>query len=354
MHEHHEPSMVNKIVFTKEQSWKIDFSTELPRKEPFGQVIKTMAKIESARGEESVITAKAAGIVLFTDNSLVEGTKVNNEQEILSLSSNELADNNLSVRLAEAKSNYETSKVNFERESSLVKDKLISEHEFLEAKNQFETAKVIYENLVRNFNESGQRIRSNLSGYLNRIYVENGQYVEAGQPLVSISQNKNLLLTAQVQQKYAELLPSIVSANIKTQHNNTIYSFAELDGKILSYGKSAAGNSYMIPVSLQVENRKGFAPGTLVEVFLKTVSNSNALTVPNTSLIEEQGLYYVFVQITPELFEKREVKTGGTDGLRTEIVNGISANDRIVTRGTTQVKLAQASGTLDPHSGHIH
>ena len=40
-----EISSVNSSVFTKEQSWKIDFRTELPVNEPFGQVIKTVAQV---------------------------------------------------------------------------------------------------------------------------------------------------------------------------------------------------------------------------------------------------------------------------------------------------------------------
>ncbi len=347
-------SQTNTTVFTKEQSWKIDFATEVPNREAFGQVIKTVAKIEPARGEESIIAAKTSGIVLFSDNNLVEGKKVINGQELFSISSKELADNNLSVRLEEAKSNYETSKANFERKSELAEDKIVSEQELFNAKNEYNSAKANYDNLVNNFNTNGQQIKSNLNGYIKQIHIANGQFVKAGQALVSVAQNKNLLLTAQVQQKYLDILPKIVSANIKTLHNNKTYTFKELNGKVLPHGESTTSNSYMIPVHLQIENKAGFVPGTLTEVFLKTVTSSNALTVPNNSLLEEQGIYYVFVQANPELFEKREVRIGGTDGLRTEITKGITEHDRIVTRGAMQVKLAQATGALDPHSGHVH
>jgi hypothetical protein len=54
------------------------------------------------------------------------------------------------------------------------------------------------------------------------------------------------------------------------------------------------------------------------------------------------------------VFEKREVKIGTTDGMRTEIKSGISSLDRIVCKGAILVKLAQSSGTLDAHSGHVH
>ncbi|AHW61155.1 RND family efflux transporter, MFP subunit [Draconibacterium orientale] len=358
LHSHHdhgdEPSAINATVFTKEQSWKIDFATALPLEQEFGPAIKTVAKIEPARGEEEIVAAKASGLVLFTNNNLVEGKKVNNGEKLFSISSSEMAENNFAVQLAEAKSNYETNKANYERKSELIKDRLVSEQELLNAKNTYETSKAVYENLSKNFNESGQMVKSKMNGFVKQIFVSNGQYVAAGQPLVSITQNNKLLLTAQVQQKYLSYLPSINTANITTMHDNKSYTLEELNGKILSYGKSASDNSYLFPVNLEIGNHAGFAPGTFVEVFLKTVTSLKAITVPNSALLEEQGIYYVFVQVTPEMFEKREVKIGGTDGLLTEITSGLSTDERIVTQGAMQVKLAKSTGALDPHAGHVH
>jgi hypothetical protein len=70
--------------------------------------------------------------------------------------------------------------------------------------------------------------------------------------------------------------------------------------------------------------------------------------------MEDQGNYFVYIQIHPELFEKRSVRIGATDGIRTEIVSGAAITDRIITQGAILVKLAQATGTLDAHSGHNH
>ncbi len=67
-----------------------------------------------------------------------------------------------------------------------------------------------------------------------------------------------------------------------------------------------------------------------------------------------QGAFFVFAQVTPELFEKREVKIGINDGIKTEILNGITKSERIVTMGAILIKLAQATGTLDAHAGHVH
>jgi hypothetical protein len=54
------------------------------------------------------------------------------------------------------------------------------------------------------------------------------------------------------------------------------------------------------------------------------------------------------------MFEKREVKIAGTDGLQTEVISGLNADERIVTQGAMQVKLAKSTGALDPHAGHVH
>jgi RND family efflux transporter MFP subunit len=347
-------SSTNATAFTKEQSWKIDFATEHPKVEPFGQVIKTTAQVESAQGDEILISAKTNGIVILSADNVLEGKSVLNGQILFSISGSGLANNNLSTQFAEAKNNYEKTKADYERLKELAADKIVSEKDFLNAKNQYENSKVIYDNLNENFNASGQKVTSPMNGYIKQVFVQNGQYVEAGQPIVSASQNKTLLLKSEVQRKYAPLLGTINSANIRTLHNNKTYNLEQLNGKVLSYGRNTNKDNYLIPISLQIDNKGDFVSGGFVELYLKTQSSAQALTIPNAALLEEQGIFYVFVQVHPELFEKREVKVGATDGIRSEITKGIKPLERVVTTGAILVKLAQATGTLDAHSGHNH
>ena len=215
-------------------------------------------------------------------------------------------------------------------------------------------AKVVFDNLNKNLDSSGQSVTTPINGFVKQLFVQNGQYVEAGQPIITISQNETLLLRAEVRQKYASILGAVNSANIRTLYNNQTYSLEQLSGKILSFGKSTNNDNYLVPVSLQIENNGDFVSGSFVELFLKTLTNTQALTIPNSALLEEQGIFFVFVQITPELFEKREVKTGATDGLKTEIIKGLIHHERVVSKGAILIKLAQVTGTLDAHSGHVH
>lgn len=344
----------NTSSFLKEQSWKVDFATEHPKEEAFGQVIKTTAQIQSAQGDEVLVSAKTNGIVILADDNVLEGKSVSNGQVLFSLKGSGLADNNSAVQFAEAQNNYAKAKLDYERIEALAKDKIVSEKELRNAKNAFDNAKLIFDNLNKNFSSSGQDIKSPMRGFVQQIYVQNGEYIEAGHAIVSISQNKTLLLRADVQQKYASLLGKMYSANIRTVDGNKTYSLSDLNGEILSFGRNTNEDNYMIPLSLQIDNNASFISGGFVELYLKTQSNAKALTIPNSALLEEQGFYFVFVQITPELFEKREVKIGGSDGLKTEILKGISSSERVVTRGAVLIKLSQASGALDAHSGHVH
>ena len=45
---------------------------------------------------------------------------------------------------AEAKNNYETSKLDYARKQELAKEKIVSEKDLLEARNKYENARIIY------------------------------------------------------------------------------------------------------------------------------------------------------------------------------------------------------------------
>jgi RND family efflux transporter MFP subunit len=350
----HEHEHSGAIHFETGQQEKIDFAVEYPLVESFGQVIKTTAQIQSSQMDETIISARTSGIVLFSGNNIVEGQTVNAGQVLFSVSGESLADNNSKVRFTEAQNNYQKAEADYRRAQELAREKIVSEKDFLQIQSEYETAKAIYDNLYKNFSNGGQKVSGSFAGYIKQIFVENGQYVEAGQALVSVSKNKSLILKADVPVKYAELLPCLSSATIRNRNKSATYSLEELNGKILSFGKSLNTDSYRLPVTIQIDNKAGFIPGAFVEVYLKTKSEQAVLTVPCSALTEEQGNYYVYVQECEEHFEKREVTIGITDGIRIEIQSGLNKEEQIVTKGAISVKLAQSTGALDPHAGHIH
>ena len=344
----------NGISFPKTQSWRVDFATEEVKSEVFGEVIKTTAQIIPSQGDERVVTTLAEGLVSFPSNDVLSGKPVTSGALLFSIESSSLADNNLSVRYVEAEAEYNRAKAEYERKRGLAVDKIVSERELIAAETEFRSAESNYNTLKKNFSSGSQKVSSPINGYIKQILVRNGEFAAAGQPVMIVSQNRDLLMQADVQPKYYPILSNISSANIRLLNSDQVYTLEELNGKVISFGHSTDLNNPLIPVTFSISNSAGFIPGSFVELFIKTRKGNQIITVPKEAIIEELGSYFVFVQITPELFEKRSIVTGGTDGLRCEIIKGLSSGERVVSKGAILVKLAQASAALDPHAGHVH
>jgi RND family efflux transporter MFP subunit len=336
------------IYFSRQQQEKIPFIVESPIVQPFGQVIRTTARIQSSPSDEAIIAARIPGIVLFSGTHLTEGRGLAAGQTLFTVSGNGLSNYDSGVRLVEVRANYEKAEADYTRAQELVREKIISEKDFMQTKTDYEAAKAIFDNLSRNFTKGGQTVSAPFAGSLKQVLVENGQFVEEGQPLAVVSKNKSLLLKADIPARYAGLLPFLSSATIGGE-DNRVYALDELNGKILSFGKSLNEDNRLISVSLQIDNRTGFLPGAFVEIYLKTRNENPVMTIPVSALTEEQGLFFVYVQLNPEFFEKREVTLGTTDGIRVEIRSGLDKGERIVTQGAMPVKLAQSAGTVNAH-----
>lgn len=344
----------NGAVFTKEQSWKVDFATEEVRCEPFGGIIRTVGQIQPSTGDERVVSARTSGIVTFSSNNVVDGKAVSAGQSLFTIDASGMADNNLSVRVAEAQNEYNRAKAEFERKSDLAKDNIVSQSELLRAKTDFDNAQANYNNLRRNFGNGSQSVSSPISGYITSVLVRNGQFAEAGQTVLTVSQNQNLFVKAEIRPKHFQNLSEIATVNFRMLDKSRTYTLEELDGKLVSFGKSTDLANPLIPVVFQINNRAGLLSGSFIEMFIKTQSGNQAIAVTNDAVVEEMGNYFVYVQLTPEFFEKRLVKKGGTDGVYTEILDGLNDGERVVSKGAILVKLAQSAGAVDAHSGHVH
>ena len=344
----------NDISYLKEQAWKVDFATVPAQVKPFSEIIKTSGQILSAPGDEEVIIAQVNGIVSFTGQQLAPGSAISAGKTMFSIKSNEMVVGNLRAEVQKAESDLATAKANYDRASELVKDQIISQKEFVEVKLRYENAQTALSSARTNsgFNANKQNVGASISGYLKNILVENGQFVTAGQALATISKNKKLILRAEVSQKYFSKLASITAANFKTTEGTKVYSTRDLNGKLISFGKSADASIPFVPITFEIDAQAEFIPGSVVEVFLQSGS-SPALLIPYAALLEEQGVFYVYVQTEGESFQKREVKTGATDGLHIQVLSGVSEGERVVSKGAYQIKLSTASGTLPAH-GHEH
>ena len=348
-HDHGEGS----INFPIDQQKKIDFEVVEVATEPLYQVIRTSAQIIPSQEGEKILTATTSGIVSFESKDIVQGKDVKSGQVLFSIDNDEMADGSLAVRRQEIEADYEKAKLEYERKQALAEDKIISESELLDAKTEYLKAKKYYDNMIQNYPEGKTLHRATITGAISEILVPNNSYVEAGQAIMTLAQNDKLYLRADVQSKYYPVLKDIKTANVKT-NEGLVYSLNDLGGRLLSYGKTTDINNPLIPVTFEIKNNGNLIPGSFVEIFITAESDKMGVMLPNSAIVEEMGIYCVFVQTCVDSFEKRIITKGVTDGSKTQILKGVKAGERVVSKGAVNVKLAQGSAALDPHAGHVH
>jgi RND family efflux transporter MFP subunit len=316
---------------------------------PFRQVIRTSGQIMAAPGDEAVAVATVAGIVSF-GTRVTEGMPVSQHTTLLTLSSTGIAEGDPVQRARVA---FETSKKEYERMKALLPDKIVSEKDFAEARQNYENARISYEALAKNHSGGRQQIAAPISGFVKNILVKEGDYVTVGQPLVEVTQTRTLNLRAEVPEKYYPCLRTIRSANFKTPYDDRVYELDALNGRLLSYGKTAGTASYYVPVTFAFDNRGDLLPGSYVEVFLLSSPVENTIALPRTALVEEQGTFFVYLQDEPDAYRRQEVTLGADNGREVQILKGVKAGDHVATEGAYQIKLASATNAIPPHT-HEH
>ena len=338
------------IAFSKQQAEAAGLCVEVVKEQSFYGVIKTAGHIQVPVGQEAMVVAASSGVIYYANPSIVEGAEVSTNKALATISAKKLQDGD---PLVKARLAYETALAEYERAQRLVGDKIISVKEFEQIRLRYETAKTTYEGQAQGMTERGASVTSPIDGYLKQVLVPNGAYVEVGQPVAVVTQTRRLQLRAEVSERDYVQLSTITAANFRPAYTDKLYKTSELNGRLIAYGRAASDvASHYIPVTFEFDNIGDIVPGSYAEVYLLTAQEDGVLSVPVSALTEEQGLFFVYVQVCSEEYEKRSVHVGRRNGERVEILHGLHHGDRVVTHGAYHVKLASMS-TAIPH-GHSH
>lgn len=354
-HSHAEPGeqdhahSSDEIVFTPEQAARAGLQTDTLQPADFSEVLEVSGRLLPVQGAEATVTATMDGIVRLSSVSLTDGREVSAGTALLQISSAEMADGNPA---AAAQAELSAARLGLERAESLAKDQIIPRKELEEARRRFEVA----ESTARSLGTARQvrTVVSPFKGFVRNLLVKEGDHVTAGQPLLTVSQNRRIQLRADVPERYADRLGQIRSAHfrIASGRSDSLYVLDRMQGRLLSAGQSLSAGDYFIPVTFELDNQGHWVTGSIVQVYLLGRTRSGVLSVPVEALAEGQGLYFVYLQTSDHTYRRQEVRIGATDGSRVEILSGLHAGDRVVTRGTTQVRLA-ANASVAPE-GHKH
>lgn len=344
----HDDDHGDEIVLKPETAARFGVATDTVRLSDGSQSIKVAGVISTEAGNSAVVAAPVSGTVNFY-RCISEGKTINAGAGIASISTKGVSggDSNMA-----AKARLEAAKRELDRVTPLHAEGIVSTRDYNAARSAYEEAKAGYSAAA----SSGAAV-SPISGAITAVLVANGQYVNAGDAIATVSSNKGMILRADLPEKYYSLLPDIYDANVKLAYTDRLLSMKELNGRrVTSSTSAAAGRPGYIPVVFAFDNTDNVAiAGAAAEVYLKVRGNGpeQVISIPASALSEQQGNYFVYVKVDDHGYQKTLVKTAGTDGGNVIVTEGLVPGQEIVVKGTSIVRMAETSGVV-PEGHHHH
>ena len=338
------------IVMKPEQAQASGVKVETLQPSAFQSSLRVSGQLLAGQGAEQTVAATADGIVRFANPSIAEGTPVGAGQTLAVLSSKDLQNGDA---VAKARAAYEAARADYERAGKLVADRIIAEKEYIQARAAYETARAAYEGVAKHATAQGTAVKAPATGYVKALLVRQGDYVSTGQPIAVVTQHRRLQLRADVPTSQMAMLPTVAGANFRQAGSDRVHRLADLHGRVLSYGRTVSDGAAFVPLTFELDNVGDIVAGAFAEVWVLAAPRHNVLAVPVEALTEESGVKYVYVQVEPDAYVKREVQTGQSDGRSVEITAGLKAGERIVTHGAVKVKMASMSAAIPAHN-HNH
>jgi membrane fusion protein, heavy metal efflux system len=356
------------ISFLKEQQWRILAKTEAVMQQTLTQRLALQATVVPAPGGKVTLSAPVPGTLKLVQN-LQLGAEVK-AGDLLGWIEPSFSEFTAKLVEAEAealraKSVLQQTKAAYERVRALHEQQAKSQRELQEAELAYQSAQATFEaatTIRQTYHTTGAtfkdgsvriEIRAPLDGVLDRTTTKLGERVKPDDELLTILDPKSVLFQAQVpESRLARIKPELgavfqIVSEGETLLVNDNLSFVAMGREVdpstrttlLTYAYTNPAAPIMIGVS-----------GTLL---VATGRSVDALSIPASAIVEEEGLPVAFVQVSGETFQKRDVKLGVRDGDRVEVKSGVKAGERVVTDGAYAILLSTKSGTIPAH-GHAH
>lgn len=341
------------IKYLKEQAWKSNFALEEVVPKNINNVVNTFGWLKEQKAEVYTIIAKHGGEVVFEYDHLYPGVYLNPETDIMLISSEHLMHDNFMSNFQEQKLKYEIALKNYNRSKALFKDRLITEKEFLETEEAYKIEANKYELKKEHFMPGGSHIHVPKAGTLKTIWVVDGDFVEAGDPLLEVINTSKGMLEVAVPAKYFENVGVQTDLAFSADHfRNSVY-LSELGGRFISIEPNVRASSGYLMAYFEISQMPSLPMGSPLDIKLLMPGSKKGLLIPLTSVIEDRGLYYAIRMIEGELFELTEITLGSQNGKEVEVLSGLQEGDYVVSKNAMQVFLAGNSGELPAHA-HAH
>jgi membrane fusion protein (multidrug efflux system) len=301
----------------------------------------TVSAVGSLRTPENItISPKKAGII---DQIFVrEGDRVRKGQTLVQL---EDVDARLQVERAEARvreteASLETDRTTLSRYENLLGRKVISQQTYddFSLKVKLDEARVALAKTELNLakqNLSDHRIVSPIEGVVSVKIASLGEHVNVApkDEILTIVQMDPLELEFFVPEVWA----GKVESGSKIEFSVKAFSGEKFSATLQFISPTADPSTRNVKMKALVRNPVyRLKPGFFAEVSVQTGSNPNAIVVPESSLVSQEGRFFVFTA-QDGVARRKEVETGLRFDGKVEVLKGVQKGDRVVTAGHEQL-----------------
>ena len=256
----------------------------------------------------------------------------------------DLKDVRLAAEVKKAAADLNDAEQKYNRTKSLYDQGLVPRQNYDEAEARYNAARAAYDlsvQVVENLRAqlaqsrasttlaqkkvSDSIIRAPFAGEVKERHVTQGQYLKVQTPVMVIVNADPLRVRLKVPEKMAAWVRvgQLVTVSVDA------YSDRSFTGKISRINPSVDQQTRAFEVEALIQNRERLLkPGFFAKASIPSDNVADALFVPNAALLYVYGVYKVFV-VQGDIVKETEVKLGERGDERAEVVEGLSAGDRI-------------------------
>ncbi len=254
--------------------------------------------------------------------------------------------NSAEGRLKEAVINYKNADKELTRQKKLFDDKVISEFEYNQYlltynlnKQQVDAAEsnlqLIKEGASKKSGAVSNLVRSTVSGMVLDVPIKEGNFVietntfNDGTTIASVADMNEMIFEGKVDEAEVGKLTEGMELKLTVGALDSVAFKATLE-YISPKGKEDEGAiQFEVRAAMELQEDEFLRAGYSANADIVLERKENVLALKESNLLFEKDKIFVEVMVSEQQFEKREIKTGLSDGINIEILSGLSENDKV-------------------------
>jgi membrane fusion protein (multidrug efflux system) len=272
--------------------------------------------------EDIDLAAKSPGTVKWVGPK--EGDWIQKGEKLLELDMELVA-----TRVTEARARYNQAVKDYERMKKLYEEKIVSRGQFDNAKTALDTSKAALDAVEVNLNDGS--LTSPISGILDRLHVDQGEYINPGQTVMKIVNINTVKVELPVPEK--DILYFNKGQNVEIEMENTKGEKQEFPGVIDFVSMTAENTTRTYLVKVVVNNPKQvLRPGMIVRAHLVRRDIEEAIAVPFFTIIDREDGKAVFV-VEDGVARVRPIEYGTFQRGIVEVRSGLELGEQLIIVG---------------------